>query len=171
PVITGVGANGTVECPVDPTTAFSSPSAADTCDATVKLTYADVTNTLAYGTSVTRTWTATDCSGNTQAASQTISQVDSTKPVITGVGANGTVECPVDPTTAFSSPSAADTCDATVKLTYADVTNTLACGTSVTRTWTATDCSGNTQAASQTISQVDSTKPVITGVGANGTVE
>src|SRR5678815_1065512 len=109
-----------------------------------------------------------DCTGNSETASQTIKQVDTGKPTITGVGPNGSVECPVDPTTAFSSPSASDTCDANVSLTHKDVTNQLACGISVTRTWTATDCTGNSETASQTIKQVDTGKPTITGVGPNG---
>jgi hypothetical protein len=41
-------------------------------------------------------------------------------------------------------PSAADACDSDVSLTYADSSDLDECGLgTVTRTWTATDCAGN----------------------------
>src|SRR6185295_13221856 len=156
---------------IDPVSAFSNPTASENCDANVLLTHVDVTNQLACGKSVTRTWTATDCSSNHVSKSQTISQVDTTDPVINGVGADGTVQCPVDPVTAFSNPTASDTCDANVSLTHVDVTNQLVRGKSVTRTWTATDCSSNHVSKSQTISQVDPTDPLINREWADGTVQ
>ena len=36
--------------------------------------------------SITRTWTATDCAGNTSTTSQTITVEDNVAPVIDGVG-------------------------------------------------------------------------------------
>src|SRR5258706_5967326 len=143
PVINGVGADGTVQCPVDPTTAFSNPTASDTCDANVVLTHSDVTNQLACGKSVTRTWTARDCSSTHVSKSQTISQIDTTDPVINGVGADGTVQCPVDPTSVFLMIRRPARSTLFPFTTLFRSTNQLACGKSVTRTWTATDCSSN----------------------------
>ena len=57
---------------------------------------------------VTRTWTATDCAGNTSVASQTITIEDTTNPVITGVGEDFSVECPEG--FEFSEPTFSDNC-------------------------------------------------------------
>src|SRR6185369_12570606 len=170
PQILGVGQDGTVICPADPTAAFSNPTVSDACDPNAQLSHKDVTNSATCKLSVTRTWTAWDCSLNTNTASQTISQVDTTAPAIAGVGPDGTVVCPADPTLAFSTPTVSDACDPNAHLIHSDVTNSATCKLSVTRTWTAWDCSLNTNTASQTISQVDTTAPAINGVGPDGTV-
>src|SRR5439155_783006 len=117
-----------------------------------------------------RTWTATDACGNSSTDSQTITVVDTTKPVITGVGAAATIECPATPI--FSTPTASDACGSAT-LSFADVTTPGSCANaySLTRTWTATDACGNSNTDSQTITVVDTTKPVITGVGAAATIE
>ncbi|MDP2161848.1 MAG: hypothetical protein Q8K02_15300, partial [Flavobacterium sp.] len=143
----------------------------DTCDSEVNLTYVDSSDLDACGLgTVTRTWTATDCAGNTSSASQTITIEDTTAPVISGVGEAYTVECPSE--AVFSTPSASDTCDSEVNLTYVDSSDLDACGLgTVTRTWTATDCAGNTSSASQTITLEDTTAPVISGVGEGYTAE
>nr|WP_229734117.1 T9SS type A sorting domain-containing protein [Flavobacterium orientale] len=169
PVISGVGAAYTVECPTE--AVFSIPSAADTCDNEVSVTYVDSSDLDECGLgTVTRTWTATDCAGNSSSASQTITIEDTTAPVISGVGAAYTVECPTE--AVFSMPSAADTCDSEVSLTYVDSSDLDECGLgTVTRTWTATDCAGNSSSASQTITIEDTTAPVFSGVGEAYTVE
>src|SRR5205814_1648901 len=152
PVISGVGPAQTIQCPATPT--FSSPTATDACDPSPTLTFADVTTpgTCTGKSDVTRTWTATDHCGNSSTASQT-------------------VQCPAPPT--FSSPTATDACDPSPTLTFADVTTPGSCAQAkdVTRTWTATDHCGNSSTASQTVHVVDTTPPVITGVGGPQTVE
>ena len=147
PTISGVGANSVISCPVAPS--FSSPSASDDCGS-ASLTISDATsNGNCPGTySITRTWTATDASGNTSIASQTISVTDNTGPVISGVGANQTITSPATPV--WSNPSATDACSsASMTLNTTSVLS----GTSTvyTRTWTATDACGNSSSASQTI--------------------
>src|SRR3970040_153679 len=170
PAHAGVGAGGTIECQLTPV--FSSPSASDACDPAPALALADVTTpgTCPEEYSVTRTWTATDACGNSSMASETINVVDTTAPVIAGVGAGGTIECPAVPV--VSSPSASDACDPAPSLTFADVTTPGTCPEeySVTRTWTATDACGNSSMASETINVVDTTAPVIAGVGSGGTI-
>src|SRR5206468_725349 len=120
---------------------------------------------------VTRTWTATDHCGNSSTASQTVHIVDTTAPVISGVGPAQTIQCPATPT--FSSPTATDACDPKPTLTFADVTTPGSCpqAKDVTRTWTAKDPCGNTSTASQTVHVVDTTAPVISGVGAAQTIQ
>jgi hypothetical protein len=158
----GPGADDTIECPAEPV--FSNPTAGDLCDTDPSLTFADVTTPGACPEeySVTRTWTATDACGNSATASQTITVEDNTPPVISGVGADATIECPSEPV--FSDPTASDLCDTDPSLTFADVMTPGACPQeySVTRTWTATDACGNSATASQTITVEDNTPPVIT---------
>jgi FlaG/FlaF family flagellin (archaellin) len=169
PVITGVGADETIECPLEPV--FSMPTASDDCSTPV-LTYVDDTTAgdCPQEYSITRTWTAEDDCGNTATDSQTITVVDDTPPVISGVGADETIECPVEPV--FSMPTAEDACGPAY-LTYVDDTTAGDCPQeySITRTWTAEDDCGNSSTDSQTITVVDDTPPVISGVGADETIE
>jgi hypothetical protein len=169
PTINGVGDDFTVECPED--YKFSEPTASDDCDQQPELRYEDTSNLDDCGLGThTRTWYATDCKGNQSTASQTITVVDTTAPVISGVEADYTVECPDSPK--FSEPTVSDTCDQQASLTFADEDKTDDCGLGqITRTWTATDCTGNTSEASQTITIVDTTAPEINGVGEDFTVE
>ena len=168
PTISTLPAPVTVECPVTPD--FATPTANDDCG-TANMTFNDVTKpgACANAYSVTRTWTATDACGNASTASQTISVVDTTAPIITNVGAAQTIEFPATPV--FSTPSATDACGP-ANLTFNDVTAPGTCvgSYSVTRTWTATDACGNPATASQTISVVDTTPPVIS-CPSNVTVE
>ncbi|MEZ4803131.1 MAG: hypothetical protein R2797_10185 [Gelidibacter sp.] len=157
PEISGVGEGYTVECPNQPE--FSEPSASDACDQQVSLSYVDTPDLDECGLgTVTRTWTATDCAGNSSTASQTITIEDNTAPEISGVGEDDKVECPNQPE--FSNPSASDACDQQVSLSYVDTPDLDECGLgTVTRTWTATDCAGNSSTASQTITIEDNTNP------------
>jgi hypothetical protein len=170
PVISGVGGPQTIECPASPS--FSSPTASDLCDPNPSLTHNDVTTpgTCPQEFSVTRTWTAKDACNNTSTASQTITVEDNTAPVITGVGGPSTVICPATPQ--FSHPTATDACDPNPTLTFADTRTPGDCPQyTVTRTWTATDHCGNSRTASQSITVVDDTAPVISGVGGPQTIE
>jgi uncharacterized repeat protein (TIGR01451 family) len=165
PVISGVGPSATVDC----TTAnpYSSPTAADACDPSPALSFADAVapGACPQNFTVTRTWTAIDACGNVRTASQAITFVDTTAPVISGVGAAQTVECgqPV----VFSTPSVTDNCDAAPALVFQDNVSAGVCPaiTVHTRTWTATDACGNMSTASQTITVQDTLAPVLSGVG------
>ena len=115
------------------------------------LTYEDVEDLDECGLgTITRTWTATDCAGNSSQESQTVTIEDNTAPVIEGVEDDYRVECPDGPV--FSEPTVKDDCDQNPSLTFEDDDKTDECGLGeITRTWTATDCAGNTSTASQTI--------------------
>ncbi len=171
PVISGVGGPLTIECPATPV--FSTPTAFDPCDPNVVLSFNDVTTpgSCPAEYSLTRTWTRGRLRGNSITASQTITVEDTTAPVISGVGANATIECPATPV--FSTPTAFDPCDPNVVLSFNDVTTPGSCPAeySLTRTWSAVDCAGNSITASQTITVEDTTAPVITGVGGPLTIE
>ena len=97
---------------------FSDPTASDNCDPDPGLTFADVSTpgSCPQEYSITRTWTATDACGNSSQAGQTIYVVDTTDPVISGVGDDATIEC--DQTPVFSEPTASDNCDPDPSLTF-----------------------------------------------------
>src|SRR5436309_1956342 len=173
PAFGAAGGYETIQCPNSPV--FTPPSASDTCGgATVNLVSDSTTNGTCAGTyTETRTWDATDCSGNhSETRSQTISVIDTTAPTIGAAGGDETIQCPNSPV--FTPPSASDTCGgATVNLVSDSTTNGTCAGTySETRTWDATDCSGNHSATrSQTISVVDTTAPTIGDAGADNTIQ
>ncbi len=175
PTLAGQGADATIECPTAPV--FTAPRAQDANDATPVVTeVSDVTTpgNCAGTYSRTKTWTAKDCTGNESAAvSQTITVVDTMAPTLAGQGANATIECPAVP--AFTAPGATDACDAAPTVTeVSDVTTPGNCPGSYTRTktWTATDCTGNVSvSASQSITVTDTTSPTISAAGASATIE
>lgn len=164
PVLSGQGGPLTLECPTLPV--FTAPRATDNCDPNPAITFADATTAGACpgAYTVTRTWTATDASSNASApVSQTITVVDTTPPTLAGQGANMTIECPAVPV--FIAPTARDNCDPNPTIRFTDATVPGRCPGSyqVTRTWTATDCTGNVSApVSQTITVVDTKPPTIT---------
>ncbi len=121
---------------------------------------------------VTRTYRATDGSGNTAICSQVITVFDNTAPVFTFVPANTTVQCNSVP--AVGTPVASDNCGGSVNMTYNGQTRVNgACTDSytLTRKWTATDACGNTRTATQRISVIDSQKPAFVSVPAYITVQ
>ena len=109
---------------------------------------------------ITRTFTATDDCGNATSATQTITIVDTTAPVLT-IPSDYTAECsdahPMDDATAT------DNCGE-VTITVEEETTPGACAGDyvITRTFTATDDCGNATSATQTITIVDTTAPVLT---------
>ncbi|WP_146150862.1 HYR domain-containing protein, partial [Candidatus Nitrosopelagicus brevis] len=106
------------------------------------------------------TWTATDSSGNSASATQTITVVDTTAPVITtpeNITSNATSK--LNNIVELEQISVIDSIS-TVQITnnapsYYEFGETIV-------TWTATDSSGNSASATQTITVVDTTAPVIT---------
>ena len=106
------------------------------------------------------TWTATDSSGNSASATQTITVVDTTAPVIVtpeNIISNATSK--LNNIVTLDQISVIDSIS-TVKITnnapsYYEFGETIV-------TWTATDSSGNSASATQTITVVDTTAPVIT---------
>jgi len=105
------------------------------------------------------TWTATDSSGNSASATQTITVVDTTAPVIItpeNVTSNATSK--LNNIVELEQISVIDSIS-TVQITnnapsYYEFGETIV-------TWTATDSSGNSASATQTITVVDTTAPVI----------
>src|SRR5207244_6629758 len=104
-----------------------------------------------------------DCAGNSSSCQQTITVVDTTAPVII-CPPDATVQCnPSSEPTATGSATATDNCDPAPVITHSDSTVPGTCPNTrvITRTWTATDCAGNSSSCVQTINVVDTTAPVI----------
>ena len=107
--------------------------------------------------------TATDCNGNTNQCSFYVTVQDTTPPVIS-CPANVTVESgqSTDPGSTGTA-TASDTCDSSPLVTFTDGVSGN-CPQTITRTWTATDNSGNSNSCVQIITVQDTTPPVITSV-------
>jgi HYR domain len=171
PVLSGQGADATIECPVTPS--FTAPTATDNCAAASVISFADSTaaGACAEAYSVTRTWEAVDACGNVSASvSQTITVQDSAAPVLSGVPGDTTVECDAIP--AAPAVTALDDCIGSVSVVFSETSEDGACSLAmtITRTWTAEDSCGNVVSASQTIIVQDTTSPEIV-IPADATLE
>src|SRR5712691_7168966 len=168
-----VPADATNEC--NAVSAPASPSATDNCDLTPVISFNAVTNagSCPQRYVITRTWTATDACGNSATAAQVVTVRDTAAPVFVAgsVPADATNEC--NAVSAPASPGATDNCDLNPAITFNAVTNAGSCPGRylITRTWTASDNCGNASSASQTVTVVDTTAPVLSGVPANATNE
>ena len=108
--------------------------------------------------------TATDASMNTKTCSFTITVVDNENPMITYCPANITVSCTSDTLVSNTNgpATATDNCSAVVTFRSNITAQTCANRFTLTRTWLATDASGNTATCTQVVTVNDQTKPVIT---------
>ncbi len=168
PTILGVGAGATIDCPAAPV--FSTPTAADNCSAT--LTFSDTstpTPGCAGAQSVTRTWVATDPSGNSTTASETIVVRDVTPPSIALGASNMTVDCDGAGNTAqlnawLANHGGASATDACSSVTWSNNFTALSdlCGATgaATVTFTATDGCGNSSTTTATFRVADMAAPV-----------
>jgi hypothetical protein len=134
-------------------------SANDACEGSLSTTRSGVPsgNVFPVGTT-TLTYSATDAHGNTGAATQTVTVIDNTPPIITLNGGNPiTVECH----TSFTDPGATahDNCSADAAATASGSVNVNVVG-SYTLTYNATDAAGNNATAvTRTVNVVDTTAP------------
>src|SRR4029077_1735484 len=166
-------ASKTVECGSQWT--FDRPAAFDACCPNVTI---DVLSTVTNSNPnnpcaqvITRTWVATDCCGNTNTCSQTVTTQDTTPPQIS-CAHDKTVECGSQ--WGFDPPSAFDACcgnNVTISVLNTFTNSLQKCSTAITRTWSATDCCGNSNICSQTVTVSDTTGPVfIVGCVTNDTL-
>jgi hypothetical protein len=159
--VLNVPGNITVYCgsSLTPSGCNSTATATDNCSS-VNITYSDVNN----GSTIERTWKATDAAGNYSTGVQIITIKDNTRPTISDV-ADVTVGCSssTDPSVT-GRPNATDACSA-VTVTYSDAVN----GNVITRTWKATDAAGNYSTSTQRITQGSSFNVNITSVPTSNT--
>ena len=113
---------------------------------------------------VTRTWTITDCVGNVREHVQVIIIEDNIAPTfVEALPTDMTVACDEVPEAAVL--TALDSCEPDIVVTFDEViTNDENCATgyTITRTWTASDCAGNSVDHTQVIT-VPPTGPIIAG--------
>jgi len=102
------------------------------------------------------TWTATDSSGNSATATQTVTVVDTTAPSVTAPNSIELEATSIDNTVEIGNPVYDDLVD--IISVTSDSPDTFPLGETVI-TWTATDSSGNSATATQTVTVVDTTAP------------
>ena len=96
------------------------------------------------------TWTATDQSGNSSTFTVYLEIIDDQAPVISNVPDDLTLTV-LDPLPDPATLLVTDACDDEPSITFEEETVSEACGSTVYRTWTATDNCGNTAVYTQTI--------------------
>jgi len=168
PVLSGVPADETVNCnsvPSPPNTSLL--TATDNCDDDVTITFEETTDagSCADNYTLIRTWTATDNCGNQHSLSQSIYVGDTEDPVLTGIPADVTVDCdnvPLPPTNV----AATDDCDTNVEIFYEEIRLDGNCPYNyvLRREWIAYDDCGGEASATQEITVIDTTGPVIFNV-------
>ena len=105
------------------------------------------------------TWTATDSSGNSATATQTVTVVDTTAPSVTAPDSIEVEATSVDNTVEIGNPVYDDLVE--IISVTSDSPDTFSLGETVI-TWTATDSSGNSATATQAVTVVDTTAPSVT---------
>ncbi|MBI3111673.1 MAG: HYR domain-containing protein [Ignavibacteriales bacterium] len=150
-------------------------TAKDNCEVHITRTGVPAGNLFPVGTT-TITYTATDGAGNTASASQTVTVVDNTPPtiaapanVVVATGAGATTCGAEVSDTQLGSATASDNCTVTVSRLGVPSGNMFIVGTT-TVTYTATDGSGNSVSATQTVTVIDNTPPTIAACPQNITV-
>jgi len=168
PVFTSVPSGEIIECFDD--TMFEVPTATDNCVDPVFTFDDEIIGTFCDG-SINRTWTATDACGNTATAVQTITVMDMTPPVLSGVPVDLTVEC--DQVPAPANVTVTDNCDLDVLVEFNEILNPGPCPQTYTliRTWSAADDCDNFISMSQTINVEDTQAPFLAGVPLGGAFE
>ncbi|WP_205461979.1 HYR-like domain-containing protein, partial [Mangrovibacterium lignilyticum] len=110
---------------------------------------------------ITRTWTATDCAGNSSSCEQMITVKDDEAPVIS-CPADLIVDCEFDGESGMATATDNCTAEGDIVIGYVDSPALDDCGLGmITRTWTATDCAGNSSSCEQMITVKDDEAPVI----------
>ena len=146
-------------------TAAATLTATDACTGTTEVTF---TETIQAGacegaSEITRTWTTTDCSGNSAVHVQTVTVSDEEAPAIALNGATVEVACE-DYDSSIAYASATDNCSTELEWSWLDEATDEGCGAGAfTRTYTAVDACGNVATATQTILLVDQTPPTFAG--------
>jgi len=163
PVLSRYPADEDVSCNCESFPTAPTLYALDNCDDSVEVTFTE-TQSSDRGSNednyvLIRTWTASDRSGNTASHTQTITVSDTEAPYLSNNPEDYSSSCSMVPAT--PSNAAFDNCDpdASVSFTSTRAENGCASDYTETRTWTATDRSGNSRSHVQTVTVFDNTAP------------
>jgi len=156
-----------VECLEDiPSPAPGAITATDNCDPNPIVTFlGEAQSGTTCPITITRTFRATDASGNFVECTQTITIDDLTPPVLVGCPDDIVINCE-DPVPPPADVTATDNCDGvTIDFVQTETAgDPYSCSweITITRTWTATDVCGNQASCVQTITVEDNEAPIIT---------
>jgi hypothetical protein len=138
-------------------------NAVDNCAPTVTVTLVTTTNAGSCPQSYTlvRVWTARDPCNNAASITQRVTVVDTKPPTFTFIPTNTQEQC--DGVGPAPEIGAVDNCSSNPLVTFSVTTNAGSCLTSyaLVRVWTASDECGNRASATQVVTVVDTTPPVI----------
>jgi len=148
PQIIGVPVSLTIDCTDDipPADVF----AIDNCDPDVQLSLNATTETIGCTTYFIRRWNAVDACDNLTSAVQTIIISDLQDPILSEYPADLTLPCGELAPTA-PDITVTDNCDADVQVVFTETTSGNPDCPNLTRTWCATDCTGNEVCHTQNI--------------------
>ena len=166
PMLIGVPQNASMQCgePVPDAVV----SAMDNCDTEPMVSLTATTVGLNCGSTLVRTWTATDACGNSSTVSQTTTFVDTTPPVLQNLPTNATVVCLHLPEVEEYNVTATDNCPGEITLTSSHHDSGVGCALTRTITWNATDACGNSVSASRNFSVSDMTPPAFVNLPVGG---
>ncbi|MDA0940566.1 MAG: hypothetical protein O2990_06160, partial [Bacteroidetes bacterium] len=169
PTFTSVPDDVTISCEEE--IPFEAAVASDACSAISVAVSESLEMLVAPGVHVlTRTFTATDEQGNASSETQLITIVDNEGPQFTFVPSDYVVEC--DQELLLEDALATDNCgETTLNVSTVTTEGNAAGNYTITRTFTATDDTGNSSTATQTITVQDTTAPQFTSVPEDFTVE
>ena len=104
---------------------------------------------------VTRTYSVTDCAGNSIEVEQTITVEDTTAPEIVGVPEDVTVLCEADIPADDPSVIAIDNCGEEIMLVFRQINRDIGLDTQrIINRWIAIDCNGNRRVGSQIVTYI-----------------
>ncbi|TBX64661.1 gliding motility-associated C-terminal domain-containing protein, partial [Flavobacterium silvisoli] len=146
---------------------------ADNCSTGLNATFSDaepVAGQCAGAYTIVRTWSLTDCAGNSTTHTQNITVSDNIKPTFTApadITIYTTDACTYDASVEFTGDvtDEADNCSTGLNATFSDaepVAGQCAGAYTIVRTWSLTDCAGNTTTHTQNITVSDNIKPTFT---------
>src|SRR5690606_36449264 len=125
----------------------------DNCDTNASVAFEEKTTFDGCATTLERIWTATDCAGNSTMHTQIITIEDKQAPsFVEALPEDLTLACGQNTLQAMEL-TAIDNCNGNVNVQFEEKLTTQGCTTTLERTWTASDCAGNTSIHKQYITQ------------------